>query len=96
MSGGDWKEMFYAAQDGKLDLIKYHLRNGIDVNYKHPEFLTTALIVGVENGHTEIIQYLLENGANPQLKDDFSGKNALEVAKIYKRKGIVKLIKSYM
>lgn len=96
MSGGDWKEMFYAAQDGNLDLVRYHLRNGIDVNYKHPEFLTTALIVGVENGHLEIVKFLLENGADPKLKDDFSSKNALEVAKIYKRKEIIKALQPYM
>jgi len=96
MSGGDWKEMFYAAQDGNLNLVRYHLRNGIDVNYKHPEFLTTALIVSVENDHFEIVQFLLENGADPKLKDDFSGKNALEIAKIYKRKNIIKAIEPYV
>lgn len=96
MAGGDWKEMFYAAQDGKIDLVRYHLRTGIDINYKHPEFLTTALIVSVENGHDEVATFLLENGADPTLKDDFSGKNALEVAKIYKRKKLVKIIEPYM
>lgn len=96
MAGGDWKEMFYAAQDGDVELVRYHTRTGIDLNYKHPEFLTTALIVSVENGHTEVIKYLLENGADPRIVDGFSGKNALDIAKIYKRKEITKLIKGYM
>ncbi len=93
--GGDWKEMFYAAQDGNLELVRYHVRTGVDLNYRHPEFLTTALIVCTENGHTHIAEYLLEQGADPYLKDGFSGKNAFEVAKIYKRKPITKLLKSY-
>lgn len=95
MAGGDWKEMFYAAQDGNLELVRYHIRTGIDLNYKHPEFLTTALIVCTENGHVEVAKYLLENGADPYLKDGFSSKNAFEIAKIYKRKNITKLLKDY-
>lgn len=96
MAGGDWKEMFYAAQDGNLELVRYHVRTGIDINYKHPEFLTTALIVSVENNHSEVVKYLLENGADPKLIDGFSSKNALEVAKVYKHKALVKLIEGYM
>ena len=32
MSGGDWKEMLVAVQDGNLSLVKYHLSQGADPN----------------------------------------------------------------
>lgn len=41
--GGNWKELLYASERGDLDLMRYHLRMGIDPNYQHPEFLTTPL-----------------------------------------------------
>jgi len=41
MDGGNWKEMFAAAEAGDLDLVEYHVSRGVDVNYAHPEFLST-------------------------------------------------------
>ena len=44
MSGGDWKAMFKAVQDGDYELVSYYLRMGIDPNYQHPEFMAAALV----------------------------------------------------
>ena len=44
MAAGDWKEMLVAAQNGDLPLLRYHIRLGENLNYQHPEFLTTPLI----------------------------------------------------
>jgi hypothetical protein len=44
MSGGDWKEMFNAGCEGNLELVKYHVQAGVDVNFAHPEFLSTPLV----------------------------------------------------
>ncbi len=44
MAGGDWKEMLYASESGDLELVKYHIRMGINPNYLHPEFLTVPLL----------------------------------------------------
>ncbi|MEL6135755.1 MAG: ankyrin repeat domain-containing protein [Bacteroidota bacterium] len=68
MSGGDWKEMLYAAENGNLELVKYHVKMGVDVNYQHPELLTTALIESTRYGHEEVVKYLLEKGADPKIK----------------------------
>ncbi|TAE05565.1 MAG: ankyrin repeat domain-containing protein [Bacteroidetes bacterium] len=93
MNGGDWKEMFEASQNGNLPLVKYHLKMGVDVNYQHPEILCTALNVSIENGHTHIASYLLENGADPHIKAIFEGLDAMQTAELYKRKDIIDILK---
>jgi ankyrin repeat protein len=93
MSGGDWKEMFEASQNGNLPLVKYHLKMGVDVNYQHPEILCTALNVSIENGHMHIASYLLENGADPHIKAIFEGLDAMQTAELYKRKDIIDILK---
>ncbi|HAS41026.1 MAG TPA: ankyrin repeat domain-containing protein [Microscillaceae bacterium] len=96
MSAGDWKDMLHAAETGDLALLKYHLDNDVNPNYQHPELLTTPLIVGIESGQEAIVRYLLENGADPNLKAGFSNDSPLKVAKSYKNKVIVKLIKQFL
>lgn len=80
--GGDWKELLTAAEKGDVDLAKYHLLNGIDPNYQHPELLTTPLIEAAMYGHLEIVELLLTHGAKPEIRGIFDGYTALEVAKI--------------
>ncbi|MEM6299840.1 MAG: hypothetical protein AAF740_14215 [Bacteroidota bacterium] len=40
MAAGDWKDLLAATQNNDLELVKYHLKQGVDINYQHPEFLT--------------------------------------------------------
>ena len=93
MAEGDWKEMFQAAVDGDLDLVKYHLRNGIDPNYQHPEILATPLVASILNGNDEISVYLIENGAEPHLKSYFDEFTPLEAAKKMKNESLIKILK---
>lgn len=96
MAAGDWKEMLLASQEGDLELVKYHIKAGVNPNYQHPEFLTTPLIESVQFGHIEIVQFLLENQADPTQKAGFSNDTALSVAKEYKQKEILELLKKYV
>lgn len=93
MAAGDWKEMLKACEEGNLELVKYHIQAGVNPNYQHPEYLTTPLIVSIEHGYKEICVYLLEQGANPNLKAGFSEDSPLKIAKQYKSKDIIKLLK---
>ncbi len=94
MSGGDWKEMFLACQSGDLELVKLHIETGVDLNYKHPEFLTTALIESIRSKHREITEYLLDNGADPTIKDDWTGETALSLAEALRDSDLTNLLKS--
>ena len=54
MSGGNWKEMFNAGCEGDLALVEYHVKAGVDVNYAHPEFLSTPLVAAILAGQQEV------------------------------------------
>ena len=81
MAAGDWKELFNAAQQGDLELVEYHVRMGIDPNYQHPEFMCTPLIESIQHGQFEVAKYLLENGADPTIKEFFGKHNVKQIAK---------------
>jgi ankyrin repeat protein len=80
MSGGNWKELYYAARDGDLELVRFHVQMGVDVNYAHPEFLSTPLVAAILAGHQEIAQYLIDTGAQPDLLSELDGVTPLEAA----------------
>lgn len=80
MSGGNWKEFYLAARDGDLELVRYHVQIGVDVNYAHPEFQSTALVAAILADQQEVAQYLLDNGADPDLMSDMDGETPRDAA----------------
>ena len=81
MDGGNWKEMFNAACDGDLELVKHHVENGIDVNYAHPEFLSTPIVACALEGQEHVALYLLDAGADPNLYSEFDAMTPLQAAR---------------
>ena len=94
--GGDWKEMFRGVEINDFNLVRYYIAMGIDVNYQHPEFLTSALIESINCNHLEMMAFLLENGAVPDLKEVWSNKNPMEIAKELKNKEAVNMLNKYL
>lgn len=88
MSGGNWKEMFNAACEGELDLLKYHVQAGVDVNYAHPEFLSTPLVAAILAGQELAALYLIEHGASIDLGSEFDGVTPVQAAR---KAGLVRL-----
>ncbi|MBX2994801.1 MAG: ankyrin repeat domain-containing protein [Bdellovibrionaceae bacterium] len=80
MSAGDWKEFYRAADEGNFELVKLHISRGVNPNYQHPEIQMTALVTAIENGHSEIAVYLLENGARADLESYFHQRTPLQSA----------------
>lgn len=95
-AGGDWKDLFAAVQRGDMDTVRYHILMGIDPNYQHPEFLTNPLIEAVRFEQLEIVRYLLENGAQAEVKEVWSGERLLRIAQITGNKMILSLIKKHL
>ena len=95
MAAGDWKEMLMAAENGNLELVRYHIRMGENPNFQHPEFLTTPLIEAATFGHLDIVKFLLENCAEPSIKSDSTSDTALKIAKLNGHKEIADLLTSY-
>jgi len=80
-SGGNWKELFNAAVTGDLDLVRYHVRHGVDIDYAHPEFLSTPLVACILAGQEAVAQLLLDSGAQVNLASEFDGMNPLQAAR---------------
>lgn len=60
--------LFYSAEQGELDLVKYAIKNyGLDAIS-----LNSALRVASESGHLSVVKYLVEKGANIHAKNDFA------------------------
>jgi len=81
MSGGNWKQLFKATTEGDLELVRIYLRMGIDPNYQHPEFMEAPLVESIRCNHLDIAKLLLENGAEPDIKEVMGGATPLSVAK---------------
>ena len=57
-----------AAREGDLDRVKAAVIRGEDIDGRGPDG-DTALHKACRNGHVDIVKYLLDNGANTELKE---------------------------
>ncbi|MBA2710412.1 MAG: ankyrin repeat domain-containing protein [Tatlockia sp.] len=55
--------LHYAAAMGDLEKVKYCLTNNADINLLN-DFKQSAILVALESGHFEVVDYLYEQGAN--------------------------------
>lgn len=96
MSHGDWKDLFKAVQDNNIDLVKLHISIGTDINYQHPKFFTNAFFESIRLKHHAITKLLIENGADLNLKEAYSGKNAIQIAKEFENQVALEVILFYL
>jgi uncharacterized protein len=80
MSSGNWKELFDAACAGNLDLVRYHVRNGVNVNHIHPEYTGTILVASILAKQETAALELLAYGADPHLYSQQDGFNPVQAA----------------
>lgn len=81
MPAGDWKDMFLAACDGDVELVRHHLSNGVDVDFAHPEFQSTALVASILAGREEVAHVLLDHGADPALRSELDDLTPVQAAR---------------
>jgi len=79
--------LMYASEAGRLDVVKYLVENGADVNVKsfHKRTRGTALIYASSNNRIDVMAYLLDHGANINETTDGAEESSLfwTVAKGY-------------
>lgn len=92
MSGGDWKDMYDAAVTGDLVRVQYHIKQGVNPNYQHPEVMCTPLVASLISGHSEIAQFLLDQGADPKLLSDYDALTPMQAAQQFGRQEFVTLL----
>jgi uncharacterized protein len=81
MSSGNWKELFDAACAGDLELVRYHIRTGVNINHIHPEYFGTILVASILAKQEAVALELLANGADPHLFSDLDDLNPLQAAR---------------
>lgn len=83
----------YAAKRGKRSLVQQYLEDGIDPNLKNPVTGYTPLHYACWNNFYDIVDLLLQYGANPLIKNN-EGENSLETARITKNKKLIELLEN--
>ncbi|MCK4776910.1 MAG: ankyrin repeat domain-containing protein, partial [Actinomycetia bacterium] len=68
-----------AVENGDLKKIEKLIRCGFDIDMRPPHW-DPALITAAKYGQTDAVKLLLENSADPDIRDD-TGKTALEILK---------------
>lgn len=95
MKQADWKCMFKAVQENDAELLRYYIHQGIDLDYQHPEYFTSALIESIKLDHKFMTQILLENGASPDICEVESGKTARQMAEEGNNAAVLRLINAF-
>ncbi len=69
-----WSPLQTATNKNQIEVVKYLLSKGADINYMHPVAYHTAFHLAALNGHIELVKYLASQGAdvNIKLKADVS------------------------
>eukprot|EP00899_Mesostigma_viride_P024817 jgi/Mesvir1/551/Mv11404-RA.1 len=71
--------LFLAARTGRLDVVKHFVLFGVDLNERDKKG-DTVLHIAVEYGHTEVVRFLLEAGANVKATRSITSHTALHTA----------------
>ena len=66
--------LLFAAAFGKLDILKYLILNGLDINHKNKSN-TNAYLIAAQSGQLEILKYLDATTIDKNIKDS-NGNNA--------------------
>ena len=78
------------AKRNFIGVAQLLLDKGIKINHQSNRGWT-ALMSAVTNGHVEMVQFLIDNGADQTLKNE-NGSNVLEIAKYRNRVKIIKIL----
>lgn len=93
--GGNWKDLVRAATQengGNVALVMFHADHGVDINYQHPEYLTTAMHEAIRVGNIEVVKALLAKGADPTIEDNLTSSTPMQVAMECKQHAIVDIL----
>lgn len=73
-----------ASKNGHLDIVKYLVSNGVEINFAN----NTPLRSAVKNGHLDVVKYLISVGADATVTN-FLNQTLIEIASIKGHQDIV-------
>lgn len=88
MNGSGMNALMYAAREGKVAVIERLLEAGADVNYEDVR-QWTALLLAVANDQNDAARVLLDAGARPDVRGEFSQWTILSMAAQNNNPGLV-------
>ena len=94
MISGDWKGLIQAIIDNDQPEVEYYLSSEVDLNYAHPEMMTTPLIEAVRFEYYELAELLLKKGASPGFESQL-GESPLKLARQNQSKELINLLKKF-
>lgn len=77
-------EFMAKANNFEPDEIAKLVNKGYDVNMQDPKTGKTAMMAAILQGNYKIVEYLLEAGADPNIRDKY-GRTALKMANTYQK-----------
>ncbi|KAJ3028519.1 UNVERIFIED_CONTAM: hypothetical protein HDU68_001515 [Siphonaria sp. JEL0065] len=83
---------FVATIDGRLESLKFLAKHGVPLDAENPEDGSTPLVYAVSQDLPEVVQYLLENGANKNKARSKSEQNAFHRAVNYGQFNSVRIL----
>jgi|AntDeeMinimDraft_5_1070356.scaffolds.fasta_scaffold06649_5 ankyrin repeat protein len=87
------KAYLEAVRSEKIRVVKKMLKRGVNVNEKDGELGNTALPYAMFTGNFDLVNLLLNYGADPFLENK-KGYNAIDAARLIGKKEIVRLLVS--
>mmetsp|Transcript_36037 Transcript_36037/g.112648 ORF Transcript_36037/g.112648 Transcript_36037/m.112648 type:complete len:402 (-) Transcript_36037:116-1321(-) len=86
------RQLWNVSQVGDVDEANILVMKGANVSWRHPDFVfRSPMHNAAEEGHTALVQMLLEEGADPHA-GDLRGLTALHLAAMRDRLDVVKLL----
>lgn len=80
--------LIIASEFGHLEIVKFLIKNGANVNYQERKNYSTALSRACDNSQIEVVQYLCDHGAEINMKKN----NGNPVLKEFTDETIVKYL----
>lgn len=84
-----------SVRDNNIDLVRLFVDWGIDINIACRDFGRSPLHYAAQGGHTSMVVYLLDKGANPSL-EELNGYTPIGIGKLFKHPDVVNVIQRHM
>jgi ankyrin repeat protein len=66
------QELVQASDRGNIERVKSLIKSGVNVNFQEGEWKIAPLHSAASNGHKEIVEILIANGANINIVNKFN------------------------